>query len=383
MKLSNRIEQVEPSRTVRFTTLIDKLRREGRDIINLAVGEPHFEPPPSVIAATKAALDEGKTRYSTVRGLPELGEAIAHRFDGYTAENIQITNGAKQALYSIFQVLCDPGDEVMIFSPFWVSFSRQVELAGGVPRLVPTKEHQPEIAAIEAAVTPRTVALIVNTPNNPTGAVYPRAILAQIVELAEKHGFWLISDEAYEDFVYDDAEHVSLFEFEAVRERLFVVRSFSKSFAMTGFRVGYTAAPAPMIAAMTKFQSHMASNVCTFAQYGALAALSEDGQWLAAHLDELRRKRDKVYAFVSKWSDCVRPQGAFYLFPDVSKQLRPGEGAEDFCADILKDTEVALVPGDAFGMENHIRISYAVADDLLDRALSRIDTALERRRREK
>ena len=379
MKLSERIRRVEASKTVRFTSLIDTLRREGKEVINFAVGEPEYETPAEIVRATKEALNAGATRYGPVSGWPELRTALARPFDGYNADNLLIANGSKQCLYAFFQIICNPGDEVIIPSPYWVSFSQQVILAGGRPVLVETRNHQLDCDAIEQAITPRTVAILVNSPNNPTGAVYPRSDLEFIARLALKYDLCIISDEAYDFFIYDGLAHESFLAFEEIRDRLVVTKSFSKSYSMTGFRLGYMVAPREIIRALAKLQSHSTGNVCTFAQHGALAALSLDhgiiGKWRA----ELERKRDMAYGHTSELFECVRPQGAFYLFPDVSQHLRKGETAEDFSAYLLENAGVAVVPGEAFGMANHVRISYAVPEDLLSKGFKRISEALARR----
>ncbi|MGE0084576.1 MAG: pyridoxal phosphate-dependent aminotransferase [Desulfococcaceae bacterium] len=380
MKLSQRISQVETSRTVRFSSLIDQMKREGREIINFAVGEPEYETPLHIRQAVKAALDRGETRYGPVSGLHELRLALSKQFAGYGPENILVGNGSKHVLYSLFQVICDPGDEVIIPAPYWVSFSQQVILAGGKPVLVNTKNHQLDCEAMEKAVTAKTVAILVNSPNNPTGAVYPKTNLERIADLALKHNLWLISDEAYEYFVYDGLSCESLFAFENIRDRVIVVKSFSKSYSMTGFRIGYAAGPKKIIAAMSKLQSHETGNVCTFAQYGALTALSTDPALIAQWQREMGKKRDIAYAYVSELFDCIRPQGAFYLFPDISKYLQKGETDEDFSAYLLEHAGVAVVPGLAFGQEKHIRISYAVPEMLLTKGFERISDALKKKK---
>ncbi|MEZ4527791.1 MAG: pyridoxal phosphate-dependent aminotransferase [Desulfobacterales bacterium] len=379
MKLSQRISQVETSRTVRFSSLIDKMKREGREIINFAVGEPEYETPEHIRQAVKAALDRGETRYGPVAGLHELRSALSRPFAGYGPENILVANGSKQILYNIFQVICDPGDEVIIPSPYWVSFSQQVILAGGKPVLVNTRNHQLDYDAVEKAVTAKTAAILVNSPNNPTGAVYPKNDLKRIADLARKHALWLISDEAYEFFLYDGLRFESLFAFENIRNRVIVVKSFSKSCSMTGFRIGYAAGPKEIVAAMSKLQSHATGNVCTFAQHGALAALSLDQTIISARRAELEKKRDIAYGYLSEIFYCIRPQGAFYLFPDISGYLRTGETDEDFSAYLLEHAGVAVVPGQAFGQEKHIRISYAVPEKDLIRGLESIRQALDRK----
>jgi aspartate aminotransferase len=376
MKLSDKILCIEESKTVAYTTLIQQLHREGKEIIDLAVGEPEFETPAQVIDSTKNALDAQKTCYSPVKGLPELQEQLANQFSGYDADNILLTNGSKQALYMIFQVICDPLDEVIIPAPFWGSFVDQVKLAGGKPVLVPTKDHQLNCEAIEDAITSRTKAILINSPNNPSGAVYPLTDLKKVARLTEDHNLFIVADEAYDAFVYDGRTHASMFDIEAVRNRTIVTRSFSKGYSMTGFRIGYAAASRQLIAALSRIQSHLSGNVCTFAQYGAIAALSLNSHLLAARQSEMQRKRDIAYQYASKLFSCIKPQGAFYLFPDVSIALKNDETAEILAERILKKTGVAVVPGEAFGAGKHIRISFAVSEDKLEKGFEQIARAL-------
>ena len=372
MKLSDKIQAIAGSKTVAFTTLIQQLRQEGRKIIDLAVGEPQFDTPVPVIDATKNALDDHKTRYGPVNGITELRTLLADQFSGYKNDNILITNGSKQALFMIFQVICDPADEVIVPAPYWVSFIEQIKLAGGKPVPVATKDHQLDFDAIERAVTPRTKAILINSPNNPSGAVYPMADLQAIARLADDHNLFIVADEAYHAFVYDGNVYVSMFDIEPVRKRVIVTRSFSKSYSMTGFRIGYIAAPQEVIAALSKIQSHLSGNVCTFAQYGALAALSLDDQLLSDRQNELQQKRDRAYETVSRLFDCIRPQGAFYLFPDVSAVLKENETSRVLAERLLKQTGVAVVAGEAFGMAGHLRISFAVSDENLEYGLEQI-----------
>ena len=376
MKLSDKIESMEGSKTAAFTALIQQLRQEGREIIDLAVGEPQFDTPAPIVDATKNALDAQKTRYSPVNGIAELREQLADRFSGYDAENILLTNGSKQSLYMIFQVLCDPSDEVIIPVPYWVSFVEQVKLAGGRPVPVATKDYQLNSEAIEAAVTPRTKAILINSPNNPSGALYPMVDLQKIAKLADDHDLFIIADEAYDAFVYDGSVHTSMFDIETARNRVIVTRSFSKSYNMTGFRMGYAAAPGQIIAALSKIQSHLSGNVCTFAQCGALAALSLDEHFLLDRQAELQRKRDTAFEYISKLFDCIKPQGAFYLFPDVSTALKNNETSEALARRILKLAGVAVVAGEAFGMAKHLRISFAVSEENLKTGLERIAEVL-------
>jgi aspartate aminotransferase len=376
MKLSDKIQAIAGSQTVAFTTLIQQYRQQGGKIVDLAVGEPQFDTPAPVIDATKNALDAQKTRYGPVNGLSELRKQLAAQFSGYDIDNILITNGSKQALFMIFQVICDPADEVIIPTPYWVSFIEQVKLAGGKPVPVATKDYRLNCEAIERAVTPRTKAILINSPNNPSGAVYPIADLQKISRLAEDHNLFVVADEAYNAFVYDGNVHASLFDIEPVRNRVIVTRSFSKSYSMTGFRIGYIAAPGQIIAALSKIQSHLSGNVCTFAQYGALAALSLDDHLLSDRQAELQQKRDIAYQTVSTLFDCIKPQGAFYLFPNVSAVLKKNETSQALAERILKQAGVAVVAGEAFGMARHLRISFAVSDENLKHGLEQIAEVL-------
>jgi aspartate aminotransferase len=379
MRFAERMGRVAASRTVRLTERIHELRREGREILDLAVGEPHFPPPPEVIRATAEALSAGHTRYGPVGGLPALRSAVARQFEDGVSENILVTNGAKQALFALFQVICQAGDEVILSAPCWVSFAEQIRLAGGEPVLVPAGTGAVDPSAVSAAVSNRTVAVLVNSPSNPTGAVADRQTWAALADLARERNLLLISDEAYADFVFTDPDVMSAWELAAVRDRLVVVRSFSKSFSMTGFRVGYAVAPTALIRELAKHQSHATGNVCTFAQHGALAALSLPPETVAARRDALRELGAAAHARLSRWFEVAPPRGAFYLFPDISQRLRPGETAEDFAADLLEQTGVALTPGEAFGGPGHLRISFAVTREVLERGLARLHEFMEAR----
>jgi len=377
-QLSERIRQISASRTIRLSSVIDGLRKKGHDIINLGIGEPDESPPPDVLSQTAAAVTGGETRYGPVSGIPELREAVAGRFDSYGDENIIVTNGSKQALYIALQVLCSPGDEVIIPRPCWVSFCEQIRLAGAIPVLVDTVAHQLDCNAIERAINSRTKAIIINSPNNPTGAVYPREDLRKIADLAQAHDLYLISDEAYEAFVYDGLTYTSLFDFPHIRERLIVAGSFSKTYCMTGFRIGYAVAPEHIISAMSRLQSHLAGNVCTFVQHGALAATQLDPSGFDRWRDALQKKRDLTLEML-KELPCHTPRGAFYVFPDITCCLKNGEGAEGLAAEILQRVRVAVTPGEAFGGNGHIRICYAIEEKRLVQGLERLTQIINKR----
>jgi len=376
MKLSDRINSVEESQTVRFTLLLQQHGKQGRQVINLAVGEPHLNTPSGVIESTKQALDDGMTRYGTVSGLHELKSGLARQFDGYEDNNIIISNGSKQCLFSIFQVICNPSDEVIIPRPYWVSFPQQVLIAGGKPVFVDTCDHQLDCEAIKRAISPKTRAILINSPNNPTGAVYPGKEIEKIARMALDHNLYIISDEAYGLFVYDEIKAQSLFDLKKIRDRLVVIRSFSKAYNMTGFRIGYMAASPEIIAAVGRLQSHLTGNVCTFAQYGALAALEMDESIFEGWRNDLEKKRDYAYMRANRLFVCIKPHGAFYIFPDVSQHLKDGMTAVDLAAQLLENYGVAVVPGEAFGMPGHVRISYAVSEENLVSGFDKIAEAL-------
>jgi aspartate aminotransferase len=372
MNFSDRINNIAESKTVQFTPLIQRLRQQGKPVVDFAVGEPEFKTAQPIIDYTRKALENGQTRYGPVPGLPELRSLIADQYQGYDLENIIVSNGSKQSLFLIFQVILNPLDEVIIPRPYWVSFAEQVKLAGGIPVFADTVQHQLDVELISRLITPKTRAVIINSPNNPTGTVYPEKDLKAVSSLAARHDLYVISDEAYGFFVYDGIRPKSLYDLTGDKDRLIVVAGFSKQYSMTGFRIGYAAADKTLVKALSKYQSHASGNVCTFAQHGALGALSMDKGLLMNQKAELEKKRDLGWSHVSRWSECIRPQGAFYLFPNISKLLKPNETDSDFAADLLNKAGVAVVPGEAFGAPGHIRISYAVPENLLVEGLEKI-----------
>ena len=376
MRFAKRIDRIQTSQTVRFTERLQKLKQEGRAIISFAVGEPEYKTPGNVISATRNALEQGQTRYGPVQGIAALKARLAGQFKGLDQSNILVSNGSKQCLYSLFQALCDPGEQVIIPRPFWVSFSEQVRLAGAEPVFVDTQAHQLDCEAIEKAITDKTRMILLNNPNNPTGAVYPWADVERLADIVRQHDVFLVSDEAYAFFVYDGTVCHSPMEIDSIRERCAVVRSFSKSYSMTGFRVGYVAAPVAVIQALSKLQSHLTGNVCTFAQWGALAALDLGESFVAEMRSDMQHKRDIAFQYAEKLFTCIKPRGAFYLFPDVSAQLDGNKTAQDLATLLLEEAGVAVVPGEVFGMQNHIRISYALPEKDLIAGFERIAEVL-------
>jgi aspartate aminotransferase len=384
MRFSSRALGVAESETLRLSNEAARLRAEGREILSLLEGEPDLPVPAPVIRAVQDALAAGRTRYSASTGLPELKAAIARKLRDENgveaeAEDILVANGAKQIIYEVLQALIEPGDEVLIPSPCWVTFPEAVKLAGGKPVLVPTgADHQLDPVALAGAVTARTKAIILNSPNNPTGAVYPEATLRAVATLAQKYDFTIIADEAYEALVYDAERQISIASLDArTAERTVTVQTFSKSFAMTGFRVGYMAAPKTLVRAVAKIHSHVTGNACTFAQAGAVAALGLGAphreQWRAEH----QKRRDVAYALGSKLFDCVKPQGGLFVFADARRHLgKSFRNSAELAEHFLYKASVAVVPGSAFGREGFLRLSFSAPEAALREAFARLEKSL-------
>ena len=383
MRLSSRATAAAESRTLGLFTRVARLRAEGRDVVSLLEGEPDLPVPAPVLRATEDALRAGLTRYSASAGLPELRAAIARKLDAVngvpaSADGVLVTNGAKQALYEILQTLCGPGDEVVVLSPYWVTFPEAVKLAGARPIVVETKDGALDVDAVGRALSPNTRAVIVNSPNNPTGAVYPAESLRALATLADEHDFFIISDEAYEGLVYDGAAHVSAASLgREAAARTVTLQTFSKSFAMTGYRVGFAAGPEELIRAAGRLHGHVTGNVCTFAQRGALAAMELGEAHRATWRAEHQARRDAAFALASKTFSVSKPQGALFLWADARRRFdgrRPDSAR--FADDLLDRAGVAVVPGSACGREGFLRLSFCRPESVLREAFRRIEEAL-------
>lgn len=365
-----------------------ELKRAGVDVLSLAPGEPDFPTPTFIREAAKEAIDHNFTRYTPVAGIPELREAAAAYFWHYyqtriEPESIIMGAGGKNCLYTFMQTMLNPGDEVLIPSPYWVSYPDMALLAGAKPVFVPTGpansfKVKPEL--LSARLTFATRLLILNSPNNPTGAVYTEEELGAIMDWALDNDIFLLSDEIYDQLVYPPAKMASAITwFAKFPERVAVVNGLSKSYAMTGWRVGFLAGHPELIRKMTIMQGHSLSNICSIAQKAALAALTGPDQCVREMRDAFERRRDLAVKIVSGWQKavCPRPDGAFYLFMDVSGYYTPEvSGSIALCQHLLEKAHVATVPGAAFGDDNCLRISYAVSDETLEKALLRIGAAL-------
>jgi aspartate aminotransferase len=381
--ISNRLSSIKPSATLAIDAKANALIKAGRPILKFGLGEPDFDTPEFIKEAAAQAIKDGKTKYTAVAGVPELRAAIAGKFERENKiickpEEVMATTGAKQALYNIFMALLNPGDEVIVPSPYWVSYADMVQLAEGKVVTIDTTStgFVPTPESIEGAITPRTKILVLNSPSNPTGAVIPRKILEKIAEIAVKHNIFVISDEVYEHFIYDGVEHCSIGSLPGMSARTFTVNAASKTYAMTGWRLGFVTGPKDIISAMTNIQGHSTSNPSSVSQYAALAALTDPRgpASVEAMRNEYAKRREVVYEGLRSMPglELEKPMGAFYAFPKIKQD------SFEFCEMLLEKANVAVVPGGAFGKEgNHyFRFSYASSMEAIQEGLLRIRGAL-------
>ena len=383
LPLSTWSQNVSPSPTLAIDAKTKGLQAAGEDVCNFAAGEPDFDTPEHIKEAAIVALRAGKTKYAPTPGIPELRKAIVDRYAaeyGFAAapEQVIVSPGGKFNCYLGVLAVCSPGDEVIVPAPYWVSYPEMVKLAGATPKFVLADDRtgfRLTPAMLEAAITPRTKLVILNSPSNPTGAVYSRGELEALVAVAVKHNLYILSDEMYEHLVYDNARPTCVATLsEAARARTILVAGFSKTYAMTGWRIGTTVAPLPIAKAISELQSQMSSNVTTFAQYGALAALREKEKTAAAlklMMTAFDRRRKLLHAELNKIAgiSCLLAEGAFYLFPNISSF---GLKDADFCARLLEAEKVGVIPGSAFGAEGYLRLSYATSDEVIQKGVTRI-----------
>ncbi|BDG36523.1 pyridoxal phosphate-dependent aminotransferase [Parageobacillus sp. VR-IP] len=390
MKLAKRVASLTPSTTLAITAKAKELKAAGYDVIGLGAGEPDFNTPQHIIDAAVKAMNEGHTKYTPSGGLPALKTEIIKKFAKdqqlqYEPSEIIVCVGAKHALYTLFQVILDEGDEVIIPTPYWVSYPEQVKLAGGVPVYVEGLEKNefkitPE--QLKAAITERTKAVIINSPSNPTGMIYTEEELKALGEVCLEHDILIVSDEIYEKLVYGNAKHVSIAQLSPeLKAQTIIINGLSKSHSMTGWRIGYAAGNKEIIKAMTDLASHSTSNPTSIAQYAAIAAYSgpqepveEMRQAFEERLNIIYEKLVQIPGFT-----CVKPQGAFYLFPNAREAARMAgyDTVDGFVAALLEEANVALVPGSGFGAPDNVRLSYATSLDVLEKAVERIKQFME------
>jgi aspartate aminotransferase len=381
MKLAARVSQVTPSITLAIAAKANAMKAEGIDVCSFSAGEPDFDTPAHIKAAAAKALDEGKTKYGPAAGEPKLREAIAHKLKtdnglDYKAENVIVTNGGKHSLYNLIVLLIDPGDEVIIPAPYWLSYPEMVTLVGGKSIIVETDASTgykitPE--QLKKAITPQTKLFILNSPSNPTGMVYTPEEIKALAKVIVDADILVVSDEIYEKILYDGAEHISIGSLgKEIFSRTLISNGFAKGYSMTGWRLGYLAGPVEIIKAASTIQGHSTSNVCTFAQYGALTALESSQNCLEEMRQAFAKRRQVMFERLNAIPGltCPKPDGAFYLFPDISKT---GLKSLEFCNALLEAHQVAVIPGVAFGADNNIRLSYATDMATLEKGMDRLD----------
>jgi len=380
MNLSKKIQTVAPSLTLAITAKAKALKAEGVDVISFGAGEPDFDTPQCIKDKAIKAINDGFTKYTPAAGMPQLKKAIAEKLQkenglAYEASQIVVSCGAKHSLFNIFQVLLNEGDEVVIATPYWLSYPEMVKLAGGTPVIIETDQasaYKMTADQLRAAITDKTKAVILNSPSNPTGAIYSEDELKAIAAVAVEKDVCVVSDEIYEYLIYDGKKHISIASLgDDIKERTIVVNGMSKGYSMTGWRIGYIAAPADVAKAVGTLQSHSTSNPTSFAQVGALAALT----CACTAVNEMRTafetRRNLIMDELAKIEQLkpFRSEGAFYVFCDVSAT---GLSAMDFATRILDEANVAVIPGAPFGMPNHIRLSFAISDEAIVKGVGRI-----------
>ncbi|OGS24317.1 MAG: aspartate aminotransferase [Elusimicrobia bacterium RIFOXYB2_FULL_48_7] len=389
MVLARRMSLISPSPTLAITAKANKMKAEGINVIGFGAGEPDFDTPANIKEAAKKAIDSGFTKYTPTSGTKELKEAVCRKFKtdnnlDYSPAEILVSCGAKHSIFNIIFALCDDGDEVIIPSPYWVSYPEMVRVAGGKPVFInTTQENNYKItpAQLEKAITPKTKILILNSPSNPTGMVYNEQELAAIAEILVRKNIYCISDEIYEKLVYDGQKHISIASFsENIKRLTIVVNGVSKSHAMTGWRIGYAAGPKEIIQAMSNLQDHSTSNPSSISQAASVEALTGPSDSFKVMFDAFLKRRNTMVDRLNaiKGFKCLKPQGAFYVFPDVSEILKKNFNGKPICSSLalaeilLEQAKVAVIPGGVFGEDKAIRLSYATSDGNIAEGLDRI-----------
>lgn len=383
--LSKRVRQLTPSTTLAITAKAKALREEGQDIIGLGAGEPDFNTPEFIIQAAFEAAEAGDTKYTPSGGTVALKDAIIEKtrrdlWMPYERSEVMVASGAKHALSTLFQAILDPGDEVIVPAPYWVSYPEQIKLSDGVPVILETDEasrFKVTRELLEQHITSKTKALVLNSPSNPTGMVYSKEELEMVADVAIKHDLLVISDEIYEKLLYNGATHISIASLPEMRERTVIINGVSKSHAMTGWRIGYAIGPKEIISAMTNLASHSTSNPTSIAQAASVAAYAEGDAPVEAMRVIFEERLEKIYARLIEIEGltCLKPEGAFYLFPHAKQaaEMCGFDNVDDWCTAVLSEAKVALIPGSGFGAPDYVRLSYATDPARVLEALDRIE----------
>lgn len=380
-KISQRAASLTPSLTLAIDAKAKAMKAQGIDVVGFGAGEPDFDTPKHITEAAIKALNEGFTKYTPSSGMPELRQAVADKFKrennlNYKPSQIIISCGGKHSCCNVISAICEKGDEVIIPAPYWLSYPEMVRLAEATPVILQTSdktEFKVTPEQLRAAITPRTRLFVLNSPSNPTGSLYTREEIKALGEVCVEKGILIMSDEIYEKLVYDGAEHVSVASLSpALYDHTIIVHGLAKAYSMTGWRIGFTAAPEPIAKAIDAIQSHSTSNPTSFAQKGAIAALNGPQDHIGPWLEEFSRRRSYAHQRLNSIPgiSCINAKGAFYLFPNISKL---GLNSIDFCANLLQAENVACVPGAAFGADEYMRISYATSMENIKKGLDRIE----------
>lgn len=395
MQLSKKAGNINPSITLAITAKANELKKQGVDVVSFGAGEPDFNTPENIIEAAIKAMRDGKTKYTPAGGILELKETICNKFKkdnnlDYKPSQITISTGAKQCLANAFMAILNPGDEVLIPVPYWVSYPELVKLADGVPVFVETSKennYKYTISELEAVVTDKTKAILINSPNNPTGTIYHEDELLEIANFAKNHNLLIISDEIYEKLIYDGEKHISIASLnEDAYDRTIVINGVSKTYAMTGWRLGYVAASEKITKLMTSIQSHMTSNVNTITQYATIEALNGPEEDLNNMIKEFENRRNFMADKLSKLNEIsiIKPSGAFYIMVNISAYLNTTfknqdiNNSVDFAKVLLEEEKVAVIPGAGFGLDNYIRLSYATSMNVIETGIDRISIFLSK-----
>lgn len=395
MKLSKKAGNISPSITLAITAKANELKSQGVDVVSFGAGEPDFNTPENIIQAAIKAMHDGKTKYTPAGGLLELKQTICKKFEAdngleYKPSQITVSTGAKQSLANVFMATLNPGDEVLVPVPYWVSYPELVKLADGVPVFVETSKensYKYTVSDLEKALTSNTKALLLNSPNNPTGTIYHEEELLEIANFAKKHDLLIISDEIYEKLIYDGENHISIAALnEDAYNRTIVINGVSKTYAMTGWRLGYAAASEEITKLMTSIQSHMTSHVNTIAQYAAIEALNGPVEEVNNMIKEFENRRNFMIYKLEKLNEVsiIRPSGAFYVMVNISAYLNTTfkdqaiNNSVDFARVLLEEEKVAVIPGAGFGLDDYIRLSYATSMDIIENGIDRISTFLSK-----
>lgn len=390
MDLSKKVQKIEPSVTLAITAKAKEMKENGIDVISFGAGEPDFNTPENIINAAIKAMQDGNTKYTSVNGILPLREAICKKFRDdnnleYKPSQIVVSTGAKQSLANAFLAILNPDDEVIVPNPYWVSYPELIRLAEGKPVFVEGDEassYKFNKENLEKAVTEKTKAIILNSPNNPTGTIYTKEELIEIAEFAKKYDLIIVSDEMYEKLIYDGKKHISIASISSdAYERTIVINGLSKSYAMTGWRLGYCGATEKLAKIMTNVQSHMTSNVCSITQYAAIEALNGPQDKVNEMILEFEKRRNYMEKTLEEINglSIIKPEGAFYIMINIDKCLGKEIDGEiikdsmDFSAKLLEHEKVAVIPGKAFGLDNYVRVSYATSMELIKKGLERIN----------